>query len=702
MLLRLFSLLFCLLLALNAWGEEIPSGNAVSVPPDLQHLSSDWWQYLEQAGEQREQRLDDLLEQVGKLRGIDVEMRRTELQQAAEAYRASLQKKSPPDPADLPARREQYTLEELFNLDAQLQAVDADLLAGQNQFTDMAKKIKALEAGLQQIKLRYINLPDTDPSRNGVALEWVAQQLRLASFRNEQVLRQQALGLLKQQESVLQGNLDYAADHLVSTPQQDGANADEQLDAVGQEQARLQTELDTLELELLAAADATPLERARNRLAAQKVLNLQVLQASAQLQEMRLKARVYLEQLLAADAAADYKVMREFLRDARVQLIQMPEKLQHWRQQGNAEYASANGGQSVTDGGEEGKVIRQTQELADETLTLLDGLGKTLTRDRLVLDLLGKQLLKIQGGAKAAVSAVADTAGSVVQFSLDSLQKPLFEINETPITVISILRFLIILLLAWILSTILRGMLRQVARNQGEEYTGPLFVIRRVLHYAIIIIGFMIGLSSIGIDVSKFALIATALSIGIGFGLQNIINNFVSGIILLFEKSLKIGDFVELESGARGEVREMRVRSTVITTNDNISIVVPNSEFVSGKVINWTMREVYRRIHVPFGVAYGTDKELVRKAVLEAAERVPYTLQHPTRAPQVWLVGFGDSALDFELVVWLTPDAVKRPSAVHASYCWEIETALSQHGIEIPFPQRDLHIRTATGLENRG
>ena len=137
------------------------------------------------------------------------------------------------------------------------------------------------------------------------------------------------------------------------------------------------------------------------------------------------------------------------------------------------------------------------------------------------------------------------------------------------------------------------------------------------------------------------------------------------------------------------------MRSTLITTNDNIDILVPNSEFVATQVTNWTLREAFRRIHIPFGVAYGTDKELVKKAVLEAADRVPWTFSEQNRRkPQVWCVSFGDSSLDFELVVWLTPEAVKRPGAVQSDFLWEIETSLAEHNIEVPFPQRDLHLRS--------
>ncbi len=135
-------------------------------------------------------------------------------------------------------------------------------------------------------------------------------------------------------------------------------------------------------------------------------------------------------------------------------------------------------------------------------------------------------------------------------------------------------------------------------------------------------------------------------------------------------------------------------------TNDNIDILVPNSEFTTCRVVNWTHREVSRRMRVPFGVAYRTDKEVVKRAALEAAAELPFTLAlEGPRRPQVWLVGFGESSLNFELVVWLGAEATKRPAAVLAAYNWALHSALERHDIEIPFPQQDLNVRRLFGLE---
>jgi small-conductance mechanosensitive channel len=193
---------------------------------------------------------------------------------------------------------------------------------------------------------------------------------------------------------------------------------------------------------------------------------------------------------------------------------------------------------------------------------------------------------------------------------------------------------------------------------------------------------------------------AGALGVGIGLGLQGVVKEFVSGLVLIFDRVLNIGDYIELPNGTRGMVQEIGPRATRVRDNDNIDVLIPNSHFIEGQVTNWTLKGDTRRIHIPFGVAYGADKELVRDVVLAAAHEVPFTLpDQGQRKAQVWLVGFGDSSLNFELLVWPTIDAVKRPQAMNAAYTWAIDDALRKAGIEIPFPQRDVRVRALFGEE---
>ena len=224
----------------------------------------------------------------------------------------------------------------------------------------------------------------------------------------------------------------------------------------------------------------------------------------------------------------------------------------------------------------------------------------------------------------------------------------------------------------------------------------------QIARAAILLVAVIVAISALGVPLTALTVFGGALGIGIGFGLQSVFENLAAGVIILMERSVKVGDFIELASGTAGLVREINVRSTLVTTNDNVDVLVPNKEFVSGQVTNWTLRDAQRRVRVPFGVAYGSDKEVVRQAGLEAAAEVDWVLKTTKgREPQVWMVSMGESSLDFELVVWLNDDAVKKPAKVNADLTWAIHSALLRHDLEIPFPQRDLNIRQPAALRVR-
>lgn len=297
----------------------------------------------------------------------------------------------------------------------------------------------------------------------------------------------------------------------------------------------------------------------------------------------------------------------------------------------------------------------------------------------------------IDGASDAAQQGLSDLQGLLAY-------APLKTFGIANVTLGTLIAAVVVLLLALGLSMLLRRMLRRYGDRRASANQAALYTVSRLLHYALLVVGILIALNVAGVPLSQFAVFAGAIGVGLGFGLQAIFSNFISGIILLFDRSLKVGDFVELEGDIRGVVRAINIRATRITTNDNIDVLVPNSEFVTKRVVNWTHGSFNRRIRVPFGVAYGVDKELVKKAALEAAAKVPFTLAtEGEKRPQVWLSNFGDSAVEFLLVVWLTEDAARRNAAIKAAYLWELDTALKDYGIEIPFPQRDLHVRSLFG-----
>ena len=218
--------------------------------------------------------------------------------------------------------------------------------------------------------------------------------------------------------------------------------------------------------------------------------------------------------------------------------------------------------------------------------------------------------------------------------------------------------------------------------------------IARIMGYAFMVIGFYLAFQVAGIDLSSLAFIAGAVGVGIGFGLQNIINNFVSGIIIYAEHPITIGDRIEV-GGIAGRVEKISLRSTMVVTSDNITMIVPNADFISQTVTNWSYSDPKVRIRVPIGVAYGTDPEKVKKLLLEVADEDSRTLKDPK--PSVIFRAFGASSLDFELAAW-TKEMTTRPTNYISAINFAIDKKFREHDIEIPFPQQDLHIRSG-GVE---
>lgn len=278
-------------------------------------------------------------------------------------------------------------------------------------------------------------------------------------------------------------------------------------------------------------------------------------------------------------------------------------------------------------------------------------------------------------------------------------QGQLFRLGGATVTVEGLLAGGAIFLGAWLLSRLVSRALCRL-RDRSSRSAAALYLLEKLSSYGLVIVGAFAGLSAAGLNLSSLAVFAGALGIGVGLGLQGVVKEFVSGIFLIFDRMVSVGDYVELEGGVRGAVAEIGPRATRIRSNDNVNIIVPNSALIEDRVTNWTLKGDTRRIHIPFAVAYGADRARVREAVLAAARASPFTLpETDTRKSQVWLVGFGESGLDFELLVWPTREAVKRPAAMHAAYTWAIADALEAAGIEIPFPQTDLRLRSIFGRE---
>ncbi|MGE3259886.1 MAG: mechanosensitive ion channel family protein [Geobacter sp.] len=274
--------------------------------------------------------------------------------------------------------------------------------------------------------------------------------------------------------------------------------------------------------------------------------------------------------------------------------------------------------------------------------------------------------------------------------SRSALDITLLKLGATPITLEMIAKLIILLLLLFWLSGKLRVLIadRLLVRTRME--VGARQAIGSIVRYLVLVVGFAVILQTAGIDLTALNVLAGAVGIGLGFGLQNIVNNFISGLIILFERPIKVGDRIVV-GDVEGDVVQIGGRSTTVVTNDNISIIVPNSKFITEDVINWSHNERKVRFKIPVTVAYGSDIDQVTGLLLEVARQDKDVLQEPP--PSTRLMAFGDQGLQFELRAWSTT-LIQRKGLLTSNLNTALYKKLTEQGIEIPYRQLDLHFRT--------
>jgi len=278
----------------------------------------------------------------------------------------------------------------------------------------------------------------------------------------------------------------------------------------------------------------------------------------------------------------------------------------------------------------------------------------------------------------------------------DFLQKPIFTVSGQGISAVSFLYFVFVIVVSVLFARLFTRFLQRNVYSKTEIEKGAQYTLSRLVRYVTVTIGFLIGLQMIGFDLSVLTVFGGLFGVGIGFGLQNIFSNFASGLILLLERPIQVGDIVELD-GILGKVEEIRFRVAVVNTFDNESIIVPNSDLVSKKVTNWSYGgDTTLRLRIPIGVDYGTDIEKVENILLEIAGEEEKIMSEP-QPPQVFFKEHADSSLNFELRVWISDPRDR--ITVRDNVRRKIDDRFNREGIGIPFPQRDVYLYSQEGVQ---
>ncbi|MDH3946390.1 MAG: mechanosensitive ion channel [Chromatiales bacterium] len=693
------ALLLCTFLALDSAAQE-DAQNAEPVAPDLSSLKASWWTYFDGDRAEVEPRVATFLEKIGpqiaELDPSNQVVAEADLKAVRDNFNAYLEllDDSKPEPRELPPAPEIYTIPELLELGA----------AAREARSDAAEALVAAERAqrtLQGASRRRDAAFDAYVGAAAGDARWLAA-LKLLQARSSQAIAERRYAFLdlrlqhaEAYADAIEIRLDLARGQLAATAGEADLDklrerlaTSENAVAVAREEVRA-AELAASSLDLETAQG-----RSQQRLLQQLLIQSRVSEALAEVTLAQEQALLWWGEL-QTDGVADIAAIEEDALGWSELARSLGQQKPEWKRETEDEALAVQS--TDREGMDKASIqlLNQRLSTAQETLNWLGDLDENLADLELLRAAVDTAVATSAGRFKSGLAALSRHAKALYLRVVGLTDLTLFSVGEAPVTGGDILRVLIIIGLAYLLSRGVRHAIGRVGANDLRGTHASLYTVGRLTHYTIIIIAVLIALSSIGLDFSNLALVAGALSVGIGFGLQSIVSNFVSGLIILFEQTLRVGDYIELDTGITGTVKAINVRSTLINTNDNIDIVVPNSEFVTSRLTNWTLGETILRIRIPFGVAYGTDKELVKKAALEAVEQVPYTLTHmKDRVADVWLVEYGDSSLNFLLLVWVNRQGARRPTRTRAAYLWALETKLAEYGIEIPFPQRDLHLRS--------
>ncbi len=695
---RFLVLLLGTMVVLSSYAQDVLEDVAPEMP-ELSSLEATWWSYFERPGDDAQTQADAFLaymgEQIAGLQTPNQAAGQSLLNAISDNLSAYIAVSEEPESKAqaLPEPAVNYSIDELLGLAAESRQATAS--AAQEQL-EVEREQRTLDGASRRRDLAF-----KDYASAAAGDERLLAALRLILTRSAQAIANRRLKFLTQHyerstsyAEATAERVEFAAERLATTPEE--AELFDLFKQVSQQEKVVEKSQEQLRAAELAATDLdldTAQGRSQQELQQQKRVDAEVSLALAEVALAEAQARRWWTELQLA-TLPDMTVLQDQALEWSELLRRIDQTAADWQRSTEDELLAVQTVARDDLDRASRRLLDQRLGTAQGTLNRIADLGADVADLGLISQVVDQAVAEYSGAFRSWFTGVSRDLKALSLRVVGLGDVTLFSVGETPVTGGDILRVLIILIVAYLLSRGIRHAIGRVSSRDSAGTQASLYTVGRLTHYTIIILAVIIALSTIGLDFGKLALIAGALSVGIGFGLQAIVSNFVSGLIILFEHSLRVGDYIELDTGLTGTVKSINVRSTLINTNDNIDIVVPNSEFVTTRLTNWTLGERILRVRIPFGVAYGSDKELVRKAAQEAAGEVSYTLTNMKgRDPEVWLVDFGESSLDFLLLVWVNRQGARRPTRTRAAYLWELESKLTEYGIEIPFPQRDLNLR---------
>lgn len=680
--------------------------NTPSLPPDPSCLCPSWWSYFEKnQGElpERAQEFEAQLQQsIQPLKGETRDKANFYFDKINANLHAYIQalayKKTNPLPTSPIAKS--YSLDHVLEIFRTIKKKELDIAAFKEEKAEKQQLLNSAQEHLDRTSIQYSKAEDRSAEKFLMGLEIIAYQASLEASKHfteylRHVIQTESNEIEALREELEKATQRVTVNHFDLKKYANEVNETEQNWA---EHKKILEERSNSVVPL-ASPDPTEIAEVKHQHNTQDLMFFSVKETAAHLEFVQSQMLFALARLIKDPASADLSVIKARAAEWLGNIETDKEKYADWSESVRKLYLRYT--QHVTMGDKNpAHDLKETANLQEDVIAklrtnfmLIQRLGNQLEDTEFVLKALEAKTNSLLGGSQRWMLDLVQFSGTTYAQAKEWLETPLFHINERPITFSSILKFIAIMLLAiWVSRNVAKA-LTNFALNRPGIHKSFVYRITRLLEYLIMIAGLLLALTVIGFDFSSLLLIAGALGVGLGFGLQSIFNNFISGIIILFESHLKVGDVIEFGSGVKGEIREINVRSTIISTGNGSDIIIPNSEIITEKVTNWTMRDSFRKIEIPFSIAKNEDKDITIKVIKEAALKNTNTLSLPGYSePSVNIIGFADNGLDMELSVWLTEKAAANIKRSRSDYLSMIDETLRKNTIEASYAQLEVKV----------
>lgn len=580
---------------------------------------------------------------------------------------------TPPPAQPIRDRLDEYNFDQFLDLGTRFADEKENVTVTEEKMSLLSATISNNRKKLDTLTSEYIRLKQRTTAKVVKGLEIMARRIANAIEAKQMSFLK---ALYSQQKTRLTGyaaQIKYARNHLAFTPERraeiDGRIAKARLEL----QEALQSFLQVQAEDLKNGDDFVTQEHLHDR----------IVKANAELAFINVQMEKVFYLLATKQFKGSIALLYQRKGEWETEIENINKEIHVWTRttQINLEHSLSTLSEGDTESTEV-EDARKTLEYAQNTLFHLQNLNVKLSQGHFVLAQVNYLVLEQYSTWTDRLKDYWYRTKDFFRRHAKWFSESIFSIGETPVTPMGLIRLIITIIIAYLVAHYTRLGIRKYGKTQTRGGKAATYSLSRVAFYVIFLAGLLIAFSSLGFDFTTLAVVAGALSVGIGFGLQSIFNNFIAGLIVLFEQKIRVGDYIELESGEQGTVLAIHVRTTLIRTLDNLEILIPNSDFVAKKFINWTLSENERRIRVHFGIDKSVDIEKVRSIAVAAAKKVPISLDQ--RHPKVWIKEVTDTQTVYELVVWVDEYVTgRRTASSYQKFAWEIENAFRHESIPL-------------------